>query len=185
MKKTISLFSAVFLLTFLPAARAHSLTSSAGEDVTLQKVEPFGYFCIHHKGPFTEIQEVIGQLLQEAGAQNVFPAGPMLGIYYNNPAQVSPESLEWELGFPVTPQALVQPPLEKKVWNFTEVAAALHTGSYETTGDTITKVLDWMDANGYVQAGPIMERYLDMNPEEIKPEDLKTEVWIPVEKKGA
>jgi predicted transcriptional regulator YdeE len=46
------------------------------------------------------------------------------------------------------------------------------------------KILDWMDANGYVQAGPIMERYLDMNPSELKPEDLKTEIWIPVEKKG-
>jgi AraC family transcriptional regulator len=97
---------------------------------------------------------------------------------------VKPEDLEWEMGFPVTVQALVQPPLERKEWNFAQVAASLHKGSYETSGDTIRKIMEWMESNVYSQAGPILERYLDMNPSEVKPEDLKTEIWIPVKKRG-
>jgi len=158
---------------------------SENQAVTVEQVEPFVYFCLRHKGPFTEVEEVVRRLMHESGLQNVIPAGPLMGIYYNNPAEVKPEELEWEMGFPVTAQTLVQPPLEKKEWNFTQVASCLHKGSYESTGDTIMKILDWMEANGYVQAGPILERYLDMNPSELKPEDLKTEIWIPVQKKGS
>lgn len=184
MRKTILIFISFLLLSSLPLAPVSPITVSESQAVTLQQVEPFVYFCIRHKGPFTQVEEVIGRLMQEVGSQNVVPAGPLMGIYYNSPAQVKPDELEWEMGFPVTAQALVQPPLEKKEWKFSQVATILHKGSYETTGDTIMKILDWMDANGYVQAGPIMERYLDMNPSELKPEDLKTEIWIPVEKKG-
>jgi effector-binding domain-containing protein len=57
-------------------------------------------------------------------------------------------------------------------------------GSYETTGETIRKIMDWMEANRYSQAGPILERYLDMNPSEIKPEDLRTEILVPIKKKA-
>jgi effector-binding domain-containing protein len=32
-------------------------------------------------------------------------------------------------------------------------------------------------------AGPIAERYLDMDPMSVKPEALRTEIIIPVEKK--
>jgi len=84
----------------------------------------------------------------------------------------------------VTPQALVQPPLEKKEWNYTQVVSSVHQGSYEKTVETIQKMIEWMGDNGYVLAGPLLERYLDMNPDELKPEDLKTEVWIPCQKKS-
>lgn len=183
MRKTVVILISFLLLSFLPSARAYPKTVSESQAVTIQQVEPFAYFCLRHKGPFTQVQEVIGRLMQEMGLQNVIPAGALMGIYYNNPAQVKPEDLEWEMGFPVTSQALVQPPLQKKEWNFTQVAATLHKGSYETTGETVMKIFEWMEANGYVPAGPILERYLDMNPSELKPEDLKTEIWVPVKKK--
>ena len=31
--------------------------------------------------------------------------------------------------------------------------------------------------------GPILERYLDEKPETVKPEELRTEVWVPCKKK--
>jgi effector-binding domain-containing protein len=184
MRKMTLVFVSLVLLSFLSSARAYPPVVSVTQAVTLQPVEAFVYFCIHHKGPFTEVQEVIGKLMQEAASQNIIPAGALIGVYHNNPAEVKPEDLEWEMGFPVTEQALVQPPLERREWNFTQVAASLHKGSYETTGETVGKILEWMESNGYSQAGPILERYLDMNPSEVKPEDLKTEIWIPVKKKG-
>jgi effector-binding domain-containing protein len=184
MRKNILVFMSFLLFSSVPLALAYPINVSQTQAVTLQPVEPFVYFCIHHKGPFTQVEEVIGKLMQEAGLQNIIPAGALMGVYYNNPAEVKPEDLEWEMGFPVTAQALVQPPLERKEWNFALVATFLHKGSYETTGETVRKILDWMESNGYIQAGPILERYLDMNPSEVKPEDLKTEIWIPVKKNG-
>ncbi len=42
--------------------------------------------------------------------------------------------------------------------------------------------MDWIKAQGLTAAGPILERYLN-NPMQAKPEDLRTEIWIPVKKK--
>jgi effector-binding domain-containing protein len=184
MRKLTLVFISLLVFSSLSSAWAYSTIVYETQAVALQPVEPFVYFSIHHKGPFTDVQEVIGKLMQESASQNIVPAGALMGVYHNNPADVKPEELEWEMGFPVTEQALVQPPLERKEWSFTQVAASLHKGSYETTGETVRKILEWMESNGYSQAGPILERYLDMNPSEVKPEDLKTEIWIPAKKKG-
>jgi len=159
--------------------------SSAAQDITvsIQTIEPFVYYCIEYKGPFTQIQEAIARMAEEARGQNAVPGGPLMGIYYNSPDNVGAQELQWEVGFPMTPQTLIQPPLTKKEWNYTQVAVCLHQGAYEDTGDTIIKMVDWMRENGYVRAGPTMERYLDMNPAELKPEQRKTEIWIPCQKK--
>jgi AraC family transcriptional regulator len=151
--------------------------------ITLQKMEPFAYFCIRVKGAFTQLNDSIGKLTLEAQAQNAIPTGPMMAVYYNSPAQVGPQDLEWEIGFPVSPQQMIQPPLLLKTWNFAQVAGGLHHGAYEKAGETIEKILQWMDEHGYAPAGPVMERFLDMNPSELKPQDLKTEIWIPYQKK--
>jgi len=168
-------------VAFLSAGAA---VQSPGESVTVKQVGSFVYCSLPQKGSFSEIQNAIGKLLQNMRSQNVFPTGPMLGIYHNSPDQVKPEELSWEVGFPVNDQAMVQAPLEKKQWTDLTVAAALHVGAYEKTAETITEIYAWMAANGYVQTGPLVERYLDMNPMQMKPEDLRTEIWIPCAKKS-
>ncbi len=181
-KKILCLVSFLIVFCLLPVSPYPTSTTQT-QTVTVQEVEPFVYICVRYKGSFSQIQDAIGKLMEEVRLQNVAPQGSLIGIYYSNPEVVSPEALEWEMAFPVTPQAFIQAPLEKKEWSFTKVASALHKGSYETTGDTITNILDWMEANGCAQAGPILERYLDMDPSSIKPEDLRTEIWVPIKKK--
>lgn len=181
--KKIFMMSLLLSAFLWPALSTTYLENETGiGTVSVKESTPFIYCCIHHKGPFTDIEKVIGRLMQAMRNQNIFPTGPMIGIYYNSPLEVKPEELEWEIGFPVTPQNLVQPPLEKKQWSFTLVASALHTGPYEKADQTFTKILEWMQKNNYIPAGPSMERYLDQDPSLIKPEELKTEIWIPCKK---
>jgi len=153
------------------------------QPISILKIEPFTYFCLPNKGAFSKLPEAIGRLMEESRVQNVVPMGPLIGIYYNAPGEVEPDELVWEIGFPVSPQTLVQPPLEQKVWSFEQVATCLHVGPYEKAEETIAKMMKWLDENGYTLSGPILERYLDMNPQEVKPENLKTEIWIPCQKK--
>src|SRR4030067_417418 len=68
--------------------------------ITVQQVEAFAYVCLQQKGPFDKIQEAIGSLIQEMQAQNVVPAGALIGIYFNSPDQVKPEDLQTEFGIP-------------------------------------------------------------------------------------
>ena len=63
------------------------------------------------------------------------------------------------------------------------MATAVHKGGYEETGQTISKILEWMQDNGYVQAGPVLEKYLTMPTPDTKPEDMRAEIWIPCKKR--
>jgi effector-binding domain-containing protein len=181
-KKSLSAWL-VMLLAALPCAAGAMRPAGQAAEVTLQTVEPFSYVCIPVKGSFAKIQEAVPNLLSEMAAQNTAPTGPLLGIYYNSPEEVDSQALEWEVGFPVTPMQAIRTPLVLKKWTFTQVAASVHKGPYSDVGKTIVKMTEWMDANGWVPAGPFLERYMDMNPSEMRPEDLRTEIWIPCRKK--
>jgi len=155
---------------------------AATPKIDILDVAPFTYVCVPHKGPFSDMQEVIGALMQAMGSQRLFPpTGPMMGVYYTPPGGSSAE-MAWEIGFPVTPQASPQRPLEKKTWTYPMVASALHVGPYEETANMIAAVMSWLGANGYAPVGPIAEIYLDRDPAKVSPAELKTKIWVPCRK---
>ncbi len=183
MKKIALIAILILILLIVILAFGNQKEDPKEESISLKEVSPFVYCYIPYKGPYTEIENVIGQLMQTSQSQNIFPGGPLIGIYYNSPEVVKPEDLEWEIGFPITPQATPMAPLEKKQWAFPQVVTASHVGSYEQIGETIAKIFEWMKENNLEQTGPLLERYLTMPTSETKPEDLKTEVWIPCQEK--
>jgi len=151
---------------------------TAEEEISVKEVTSFIYVCIAHKGPYTDLPEIIQMMWGHTRHQNIFPQGPLIGIYHSTPDLVKPEELEWEIGFPITAQALVQAPLEKKQWIFTSVISTVHSGPYDTIGETYAKIKEWMEINNYLHAGPILERYLQ-DPRQVRPEALQTEIWVP------
>ncbi len=172
------------------AATTMALAPSPQTDATTnvkvrEKIEPFHYACVTHKGPIEDMQTVIGILMMNMQAQNLLPPmGPMIGIYYTSPGLTKAEDMKWELGFPVTSQAQVLEPLQLKRWSYTTVAVCLHIGPYDKSVETINKMMEWINSNGYTADGPIMEQYQDMDPSSIRPDKLKTEIWIPCKKIG-
>jgi effector-binding domain-containing protein len=63
------------------------------------------------------------------------------------------------------------------------MAVYLYVGPYEKSAGAYTKIMEFIEKSGFKAAGPIMEKYLDMNPQAVKPEELRTEINVPVEKK--
>ena len=186
MKRIVYIFFPLMVVfTFISAKNGKNISFNLNQSaIELKEVTPFIYCSIRHKGPYSDIETIIRQLMMASRNQNIFPAGPLIGVYYNTPDQVKPANLEWEIGFPITPQVLPQPPLEKKQWNFTLVVSTVHVGPYEKTGETIAKMQEWMKANNLAPSGPLLERYLTMPTPETKPENLKTEIWIPCQKQN-
>jgi len=184
LKKTISVLGlALFLISITASAALNTHEETPEKEfASVKEVSAFSYCCIPHKGPFTEIEGVIRQLTHAIQEQKIAPAGPMIGVYYNNPDMVKPEELKWEMGFPVSAKVEVQAPLEKKEWKFTYVVTAIHKGPYEETGKTYYKMFEWMQANKLTMAGPVMERYMTMPTPDTKPEDLRSELWVPCQK---
>jgi len=57
----------------------------------------------------------------------------------------------------------------------------LHKGAYEGLKESYQKVMDWIIENNYTIANkPPFEKYLNRDPRRTKPENLKTEIYIPV-----
>jgi len=181
-QRSIRMALAMALLAGLAVA-----TFAAPQDlaITVKDVQSFPYCAIAHKGPYTDMSTVITQLIGAMQTQGLFPQvrGPMVGVYYNSPGDTKPEDLTWEAGFIITAQATPQLPLVKKVWEHKTVAVAMHVGPYEKLGATLEKVMAWLVSHGFEIDGPVLERYLDQNPMAVKPEELRSEIWVPCRKK--
>lgn len=154
-----------------------------GVTVTVKTVEPFAYVCIPHTGPLTAIQEVVGNLFLYMQQQEVTPMGEMIGVYHTDPSLGEPEKQQWEIGFPVSEHAFPLQPLQRKEWVFKDVATAIHTGTPDMTGETVAKINEWLEVNGYEVAGPVLERYFNFDPSDPNRTGLRIEIWVACRKK--
>jgi len=168
-----------------------SLTWSAGASDTLQfvnvkalDIEPFSYLSVPYKGTFSELPQAINALVGTMAQQNLAPSGDLIAIFsvYPNKEEI-PASINFDVGFPATPQAIIQPPLRQKVWEHNLVAVATHSGPYDGLVDMIDKMFDWMEQNNYDQDGPILGRFIEVPSDYNQPRDYQTEIWVPIRKK--
>lgn len=173
MKKTMLAFVLIAVLAVL----------LQGQEVMIQDTTPFTYTYLECRGSYQQIPAKIGEFMQQFFGQKLTPAGNFFGMYLNAPGQVKEEELQWRLGFPVAVDAMVAAPLQKGECRATKIAVYLHVGPYDKVGAAYSKIFEFIDKNGYKAAGPTMEKYLDMNPMAVKPEDLRTEINLPIEKK--
>jgi len=60
-------------------------------------------------------------------------------------------------------------------------AVFLHKGAYEGLKSTYDSIGDWIVQSGAeLRDEPLFERYLNRDPRRTKPENLRTEIYIPV-----
>lgn len=153
------------------------------QDVTIQDTTPFTYAYLECSGSYAQIPAKIGEFMQSFFQQGLAPLGNFFGMYLNSPAQVKEEELQWRLGFPVAADSAVAAPLLKGECKATKIASYLYVGPYEKVSDAFGKMFEYIEKNGYKASGPCIEKYLDMNPQAVKPEELRTEINWPLEKK--
>lgn len=167
-----------------------SLAWSAGASDTVQfvnvstlEIEPFAYCSVPYKGTFSELPQALNALVGTMAAQNIAPTGDLIAIFrvYPNEEEI-PESINFDVGFPISARAVLQPPLQIKTWEHSIVASATHSGPYSGLGDMIDKMFDWMEDNNYVQEGPILGKFIEVPSDYNQPRDYRTEIWIPIRK---
>lgn len=173
MKKTIWTLIAIAVLTGLLQA----------QEIVIKDATPFSYAYIEGKGSYAQIPGKVGEFMGIFFKQGLMPAGNFFGMYLNSPGEVKEEELLWRLGFPIVADAVVAAPLLKGECQAAQIAVYLYVGPYEKVGDAYGKIFAFIEAQGFMIAGPVMEQYLDQNPDAVKPEALRTEIHVPVEKK--
>jgi DNA gyrase inhibitor GyrI len=128
-------------------------------------------------GPWPKsIQSGFGRLFAWAGANNVQPIGPTLGIYYDDPAKVPADKLRSDLCMPVAENVVASGDVHVKDVGGFEAATIIYQGEAGIT-PAYNEVYDWLHTQGYHESGAPLEVYLSMPGEE-----LRAEVVVPVVK---
>ena len=116
-----------------------------------------------------------GDIAQYLAQLGQYPAGAPFAAYYNMDMQ----NLDVELGFPVSKELPGKGEIKSGRIPAGKFATVLHAGPYDKVGPAYEALTKWIAEKGYEPAGVAYEVYLN-DPDETKPEDLKTQVMFPL-----
>jgi AraC family transcriptional regulator len=117
---------------------------------------------IKHSGAYDKIpfDQYFGKLFAWAKEKRLKPAGPPMGIFYDDPKNVPAEKCKSEVGIPIRGKTKPEKKIKIKEIAPTTVAAITHRGPMKDYMKTYEKLNEWIAENSYVTAGPPMEVYL-------------------------
>ena len=149
-------------------------------DIVEKRIEETKVAYAQYKGSYSKIPDNImevGKLVADDGLEMT---GMVYGSYFNSPEEVPEDELEYEIGFSFEGDLKLQEgKLGFKEITEHSVLSAIHKGPYTNVGPVIHAIAEYASKNGYDIVGPVTEVYLN-NPNDVKQEDLLTEVRFPV-----
>jgi len=183
MKAKRVFLAVVLVLSFLLICGCEKKAKKEVE-ISVKRVESLTVAYASHQGPYEAIPEILQKVMDWIQEEGLQMAGPPMGVYYNDPGEVAPEELLWEVQLPIVPKEGKEGKGEVKVKTTKpmEVAFTLHRGPYDQVGMTYDRLEKWIEENDYQIGGPARSIYLN-DPNSVPPESLKTEIQFPVVKK--
>lgn len=157
----------------------------SSREVKLLTLEPMDLLAVGHTGPYMSIGDAFYTLAQWLGERQVRTSGGrLLGIYYDDPETVEPAKLRAKAAIHLDPpqDVTVGGPVERVQLRGGKHARLLHAGPYEGLMQAWNWFYgDWLAGSGEQAdfAAPSFEVYLN-TPEEVAPEALKTELYLPL-----
>ncbi|WP_342755740.1 VOC family protein [Pseudarthrobacter sp. H3Y2-7] len=117
-----------------------------------------------------------GSVMAEAQRQNVQLTGPPFALYRGMPT----ETVDVEAGFPITGNLSATQTVLTGTLPEADAFEAIHTGPYETLGETYSAIQDGIRAAGRTPSDAMWEYYLNGPPAEPDPRKWQTRVVWPV-----
>lgn len=112
----------------------------------------------------------------------ITPESKFIGIGYDNPEVTPEEKLRYDACITVDNDIDIKGEVKQQVIKGGKYAVFLHKGSYENLKDTYNAIFaEWLpESNHKLREIPCFEMYLNKDPRRTKPENLKTEIYIPI-----
>ena len=170
-----------FLLTALSIT---ILLNAQEQQVEIKDGTPFSYVFMTFSGTHYQIPEKIPVFIGEIRKQQLQSkiSGDLFGIYFDFRGQVAGVDTVWGLGFKMSKDTTVQLPLKKAQYNYEKIVRMIHVGPYEMVNLAYNVMIAYLEENGMEIIGPPIETWLDANPDQVEPEQHRTEIIIPVRK---
>lgn len=135
-------------------------------------------------GSYTEsVPQAWNQLTEFAYKNNLIEKiKTRYGIGHDNPNVTEDEKIRFDACFELDDES-IKPTNEilVKIISGGKYAKFLHKGSYENLGQTHDLISNWIIESGAeLRDTPMFDKYLDLDPRKVKPENLKTEIYVPL-----
>lgn len=193
--ETNASFSKAFKNRFGMSPRAYATMLKAKKGAIMLKYttvdfKPVSVFFVRKTGAYeTSACEAWNVLMAFAYEQkmkfgkNILGKATMhFGIGHDNPNLVEQNLLRYDACITCEDESIeVKGEVFKKVLEGGKCAVFLHKGAYENLKATYAQIMDWVVAEGVgLRDAPLFEKYLNRDPRRTKPENLRTEIYVPI-----
>ncbi len=151
-------------------------------DVRIEKLPSTRVAFVRHTGPYTQCGVAWQRLFAFAGPAGLLgPTMNMFGLCHDDPEVIPAERLRYDACLAISLQFQASGDIGVQETPGGEYAVATHRGPYEKLSETYGAIMGrWMPANHREPgAGPCIEFYRN-NPVDTRPEDLVTDVCVPL-----
>ena len=149
------------------------------QEVVLKKAPPIAVASVRDTIPISQIGQLFGEVFGYLGQHGIGPAGPTIGIYYDE--EFREEAVDVETAVPVSGSVPTGERVKsRELPAVEEMACIVHEGTFDTLAGTYGQLMAWIEANGYCMAGPIREVYVQFTGPDATTNI--TEIQLPVAK---
>jgi AraC family transcriptional regulator len=152
-------------------------------DVRIETFSPRRVAFVRHIGPYREVGDTWAKLMAWAGPRGLLgPQTMALGVAHDDPEITSPDKLRYDAcitaGESFTPEGEVG----VQTVGGGEYAVTTHRGPYEAVGRTIARLCgEWLPTSGREPRSAPTFGVFRNSPLDTLPEDLLTEIYLPLE----
>jgi effector-binding domain-containing protein len=148
-------------------------------EVKIKKVKPQKAISIRRVlANYDHIGELFAALGPYLGKAHAPVKGQPLAIYHDREYKES--DVDVEVAFPLWREVKAEGEFKMdELPGYDMMASVMYKGPYEGLGKAYNTLLRWIEANDYLVIGPNREIYFN-EPAKAKPEDLVTEIQVPV-----
>jgi len=156
--------------------------SMSTQEVALKKTPAQQVAAVRDIVPtYSHIGDLLDEIFAHFGQHKVGPAGPPIGIYYDE--EYREKDVDIEAAVPVSGAVTDGERVKsRELPAIEQMACIVHAGSYDVIGGTYGQLMKWVEANGYHLSGPTREVYLQGPESGDDPSAYVTEIQVPVEK---
>jgi AraC family transcriptional regulator len=149
-------------------------------DVTAQTV-----LGIRRTGHYRMIAELLPEIAIYATVRGIPITGPPIFVMHENNVEDAMKAdqegtADVEVAFPVPEGTVPGPGMEVYTLPGGRMARTFHRGPYEACEPTYLRLFSWLEERGLAIAAPMREVYHN-DPREVPPEEILTEILVPVE----
>jgi AraC family transcriptional regulator len=107
----------------------------------------------------------------------------MIGISHDDPNVTEPDNIRYDACLDIDASVENEENLTRLIISGGTYARFLHKGPYENFQETYSYIFnEWLPESNYrLRDDPCFEIYLNKDPRRTKPENLKTEIYLPIE----